>query len=112
MAEVSRQGKLETLLTWAVVAFFAVAIPYTVLNYKSGPVGSTQGIVLSTRGLQSDTAPTIQLVTVQLKSGETVIATTLPGVVASNGDVAFLHSSKRAISGAPAYEVYQIQRGQ
>jgi len=110
MSTGDRPQKLEKILLLLVAAFFVVAIPFTLANYKSGPVHKVQGTVLATRGLQGETSPTVQLVSLRLTTGEIVQATTIPGIVASDGDLAFVNAYRHAISGAPSYEVVRVER--
>lgn len=103
--------RVERWLLGLVAVFFAVAIPYTLYNVPSQRVGEARGVVQTTRGLHGDTRPTTQVLTVKLASGEVVLAQTLPGIMADEGDTAFVRSYRRRLSGAISHEVYRVDRG-
>ena len=100
--------RLERWLTAGVFLFFAVAIPYTALNTPIQLAGTSTGLVQSTRGLQGDTIPTSQVLTIRLPSGEVLLAQTLPGVIANEGDTAHFRSYKKRFSGALSHQVYRV----
>ena len=105
------RAKLERWLLALVTIFFAAAIPYTLYNSPAEQTGENRGVVQSTRGIQSDTHPTTQVLTIRLASGEVVLAQTLPGVMANEGDIAYMRSYRRRISGATSHQVYRVDRG-
>ena len=103
-----REHKIPWLLV-TVLAFFAVAIPYSALNQPGGPVTEAVGIIETVGGVPSNVGPPGMIATVRLNDGTLVQANVLPGVGAQQNQIAHVRTFRRVFSGAQAYEVYRTE---
>ena len=109
MSTSDRNDDIPKVLGWLLILVSVGVIVFNAVNHRSGPPAKVEGVILTTR-LKSLTEPTIQIVTVRLRSGEVVQAMTRRGVVASVDDRAFAHAYKHAWSGASSYEIVRVER--
>ena len=103
------QSTLSICKPWlliAVVAFFAVAIPYSLVNQPGGPMTEVVGVIESSGSVPSKVSPPRYLATVRLKDGSLIQASVVVGCVALRGQVAHVRVMHRVVSGAEVYEVF------
>lgn len=99
-------------LLFAVLAFFAVAIPFSALNQPGGPVTEAKGVIQSFGSVPSDVGPPQVLATVRLEDGKLIQANVLPGRLAMRGQIAHVHIYRRVFFGAQSYEIYRTESPQ
>ena len=101
--EIFKSNLRVMLIAIAVFGFFGVWM----LNVPSGPKAEVSGFV-EVAGMDASSKYRLPrgVVKVRLKTGETVSATVLPGVVALSGDQVLIRVYERILTKAPVYEVY------
>ena len=102
-------SRFEIILTWIVIAFFAVAIPLYSLNQPGGPVGETVGVIQSSGFLPSDIGPPAQIATVRLKDGSLIRARVVSDSPLRPGYVDHIHILHHVISGSDVYEIFRAE---
>jgi len=112
MAKQNTPRPYQSWLFVAVIAFFAIAIPYSLINQPGGPMTETVGIIESSGSVPSDVVPPSAIATVRLKDGTLIQANVVSGSVALRGQVAHVRILRRVLSGAKAYEVYRTEPAQ
>ena len=112
MAKQDTPRPYKSWILFAVIAFFAIAIPYSLINQPGGPMTETVGVIESSGTVPSDIGPPGVIATVRLKDGTLIQANVVSGGVALKGQVAHVHILRRVLSGAKAYEVYSTEPAQ